>query len=230
MTGNYTPVDGISLLGAGGLVPVTPTPGVNDFITFGGTSYGGGISVTPMRRLVISGSFNRAISDTVRTDALAQQHRNLQCPDAVPSAKNRAAGGLYAIHPGHQRRGSARQHDVVFCRDIQMVRFLLTARGRSAFRSGLIVGRAGDPARAGSGCRRQELRSARRKRSHPPRPICCWTAGANSRSSAASAWSARSSPSAVSGPGWWTWSRASPTFITWSVPTAWPPIRADASS
>ncbi len=65
VTGIYTHSTGISLLGAGGLVPVTGTPGVNDFITFGGSSYGGGISVTPLRRLVLSGSFNRAISNTV---------------------------------------------------------------------------------------------------------------------------------------------------------------------
>jgi hypothetical protein len=65
VTGNYTQATGLSLLGAGGLVPVGSTPGVNDFITFGGTSYGGGISVTPVRRLMIAGSYNRAISNTV---------------------------------------------------------------------------------------------------------------------------------------------------------------------
>jgi hypothetical protein len=65
VTGNYTQSTGISLLGVGGFVPVTATPGVTDFITFGGTSYGGGISVSPVRRFVIAGSFNRAISNTV---------------------------------------------------------------------------------------------------------------------------------------------------------------------
>ena len=45
-------------------MPVSGTPGVTDFITFGGSSYGGGISVTPIRRLVIAGSYNRAISNT----------------------------------------------------------------------------------------------------------------------------------------------------------------------
>ncbi len=65
LTGDYTSSTGISLLGAGGLVPVSGTPGVSDFITFGGTSYGGGFSVTPMRRLVVSGSYNRAISNTI---------------------------------------------------------------------------------------------------------------------------------------------------------------------
>lgn len=62
---NYAQATGISLLGAGGLVPVSGTPGVTDFITFDGSSYGGGISVTPIRRLVIAGSYNRAISNTL---------------------------------------------------------------------------------------------------------------------------------------------------------------------
>ena len=64
LTGLYTQSSGISVLGAGGLVAVTGTPGVNDVITFGGSSYGGGFSLTPVRRMVISGNFNRAISDT----------------------------------------------------------------------------------------------------------------------------------------------------------------------
>jgi hypothetical protein len=65
LTANYTQSTGISLLGAGGFVPISGTPGVSDFITFGGSSYGGGISLTPVRRLVIAGSFNRAISNTI---------------------------------------------------------------------------------------------------------------------------------------------------------------------
>ena len=65
LTGNYTQSTGVSLLGAAGLVPVGGTPGIVDFVTFGGTSYGGGFSVTPARRLVIAGSYNRAISNTI---------------------------------------------------------------------------------------------------------------------------------------------------------------------
>jgi hypothetical protein len=65
LNGLYTKSDGISLLGVGGLVGPPPTPGLTDFIVFGGTSYGGGISVTPIRRLSVSGTFNRAISNTI---------------------------------------------------------------------------------------------------------------------------------------------------------------------
>ena len=79
MTANYGKSDGISLLGAGGFVPVTGTPGATGFITFGGTSYGGGASVTPLRRLVLAGSFNRAISNTVGPTI---SHNNLEIINA----------------------------------------------------------------------------------------------------------------------------------------------------
>jgi len=79
VTGNYTQSTGISLLSAGGFVPVTATPGVTDFITFGGSSYGGGISVSPMRRLVVAGSYSRAISNTVSQTV---SHNNTQIYNA----------------------------------------------------------------------------------------------------------------------------------------------------
>ena len=65
VTGNYSQASGISILGANGLTPPPPTPGLTDFITFNGTSYGGGVSATPIRRLTISGTFTRAYSDTL---------------------------------------------------------------------------------------------------------------------------------------------------------------------
>ncbi len=65
LTGGYNQSTGASLLGAGGLVGLPPTPGVSNYITFNGDSYNGGISVTPLRRLLISGTFARAISNTV---------------------------------------------------------------------------------------------------------------------------------------------------------------------
>jgi hypothetical protein len=41
---------------------------LDNTILFSGTSYGGGISTTPLRRLVLSATFNRAISDTLGSD------------------------------------------------------------------------------------------------------------------------------------------------------------------
>ncbi len=63
----YTQATGLSLLGAGGVITPTPTPGLTDFILFNGSSYGGGASLTPIRRLSLSGTFSRAISDTLST-------------------------------------------------------------------------------------------------------------------------------------------------------------------
>jgi hypothetical protein len=63
--GFYTKSSGVSLLGAGGLISPTPTPGLSNLILFNGSSYGGGTSVTPLKRLSISGNFSRAISNTI---------------------------------------------------------------------------------------------------------------------------------------------------------------------
>ena len=71
VNGLFIKSSGLSVLGAGG--PIPPVP--NNLIFFGGSSYGGGISVTPMRRLVISGSFNRAISNTI---ASTTSHNNTE--------------------------------------------------------------------------------------------------------------------------------------------------------
>lgn len=78
-TANYGQATGTSLLGAGGLQGVPPTPGVNDFILFTGSNYGGGFSVQPFRRMVLSGAYSRAISNTLgQTDS----HNNTQIYNA----------------------------------------------------------------------------------------------------------------------------------------------------
>jgi hypothetical protein len=79
LTANYTRSTGISLLGVTGLVPVSGTPGVADFVNFGGSSYGGGFALTPVRQLVIAGSYNRAISDTMGETT---SHNNTQIYNA----------------------------------------------------------------------------------------------------------------------------------------------------
>ena len=63
----FSQARGISLLGAGGLITPTPTPGLTNFILFNGSNYGGGISVVPMKRLSIGGNFSRSISNTLST-------------------------------------------------------------------------------------------------------------------------------------------------------------------
>ncbi len=67
VTGNYTKATGESILTSAGLVELPPTPGVpaSNLILFNGDSYGGGISATPVRHLTVSGTFSRAISNTL---------------------------------------------------------------------------------------------------------------------------------------------------------------------
>ena len=67
VTGNYTKANGQSILTSAGLVSLPPTPGMpaSNLILFNGDSYGGGFSATPVRRLTISGSYSRAISNTL---------------------------------------------------------------------------------------------------------------------------------------------------------------------
>jgi len=79
LTGNYTKANGQSILTAAGLVPLPPTPGISgsNLILFNGDSYGGGFSVTPVRRLTISGSYNRALSDTLSSTTASRNNTEL---------------------------------------------------------------------------------------------------------------------------------------------------------
>lgn len=67
ITGNYTESTGESILTSVGLVLVPSAPGVpaSNLILYNGDSYGGGLSATPVRHLTISGTFSRALSNTL---------------------------------------------------------------------------------------------------------------------------------------------------------------------
>ena len=75
LTGNYSQASGNSVLTNNGPVPLPPTPGVpvDNVIVFSGSSYGGGISLTPVRRLTLSGTYNRALSNTL-SNAIASRN------------------------------------------------------------------------------------------------------------------------------------------------------------
>lgn len=79
INGFYTQSTGISLLGSGGIITPAATPGVIDYISFNGNSYGGGLSVAPARRLSISGTFSRAISNTISS---TYSHNNTEIINA----------------------------------------------------------------------------------------------------------------------------------------------------
>jgi hypothetical protein len=78
LTGNYTQSTGQSILTSAGLVALPPTPGVplSNVILFGGSSYGGGFSATPLRRLTLSGTFSRALSNTLSNST--NSHNNTE--------------------------------------------------------------------------------------------------------------------------------------------------------
>ena len=67
LSGYYTSGYGNSYLGSAGLVPLPPTPGIpeSELIIYNSSAYGGSISSTPVRRLTISGSYARGISNTI---------------------------------------------------------------------------------------------------------------------------------------------------------------------
>lgn len=79
LTGNYTKASGQSILTSGGLVPLPPTPGVpaSDLILFSGDSYGGGISATPLRRLTVSATFSRALSNTLSSSTYSRNNTEI---------------------------------------------------------------------------------------------------------------------------------------------------------
>jgi hypothetical protein len=78
ITANYTNSSGVSLMGSSVLVPINPTPGLNtNFVTFSGSSWGGGLSITPIRRLVLSGAFSRAISHTDGSAVFSQNDNEI---------------------------------------------------------------------------------------------------------------------------------------------------------
>jgi hypothetical protein len=75
----FSQASGISLLGAGGLITPTPIPGLTNVILFNGSTYGGGVSVTPFKRLSIAGNFSRSISETLASVSSHNDVEVLNC-------------------------------------------------------------------------------------------------------------------------------------------------------
>ena len=70
LTGNYTTSAGTALLTSTGIQPIPPTPGLpqEGLIVYNGTSYGAGVTLNPIPRLTISGTYTHAVSDTISND------------------------------------------------------------------------------------------------------------------------------------------------------------------
>lgn len=79
VTGNYVHSAGESLLTSNGIQPIPPTPGIppQGLIVYNGTSYGGGITVTPIPRLAVTGSYAHAVSDTLSNSILSNNRTEI---------------------------------------------------------------------------------------------------------------------------------------------------------
>jgi hypothetical protein len=66
-TGQYLKGNGNSILTSSGIAPLPPVPGVTptNVIAYNVESYGGSVSWTPVRRMVLSGTYSRSLSDTL---------------------------------------------------------------------------------------------------------------------------------------------------------------------
>jgi len=79
VNGHYGSNAGVSLLTPNGIVPLPPLPGeINpNTVLFSGQSYGGGITMTPVRRMTFSGSYTRSISNTLANSIASRNNMEL---------------------------------------------------------------------------------------------------------------------------------------------------------
>jgi hypothetical protein len=76
LSANYLTASGDSIITNAGLVPLPPLPGVipTNVIQYNAKSYGGGISWTPVRRLVLTGTYSRSLSDTLTNGTFSKNN------------------------------------------------------------------------------------------------------------------------------------------------------------
>ena len=76
LTANYGTGSGNSLLTATGIVPLPPVPGEqpSNLISYTASNYGGGISWTPIRRMVLTGTYSRSLSDTLSNGVFSKNN------------------------------------------------------------------------------------------------------------------------------------------------------------
>jgi hypothetical protein len=75
-TANYGTGSGNSILTANGIVPLPPVPGEppSNLITYNAKNYGGGVSWTPIRRMVLTGTYSRSLSNTLSNDVFSKNN------------------------------------------------------------------------------------------------------------------------------------------------------------
>lgn len=70
LNANYVQSRGNSILTSTGIQPIPPTPGLlpEGLIVYNGQSYGAGVTVTPIPRLYVTGTYSHAVSDTLSNE------------------------------------------------------------------------------------------------------------------------------------------------------------------
>ncbi len=79
LNGNYIQSSGNSVLTSTGIQPIPPTPGLppEGVIVYNGKSYGGGITLTPVSRLSMTGNYSHAVSDTLSSTTFSNNRTEI---------------------------------------------------------------------------------------------------------------------------------------------------------
>ncbi len=78
-TANYSSGTGNSILTAAGILPLPPTPGEDlaNIIAYNATSYGGGLSWTPVRRMILTATYSRSYSNTLSNSIYSNNNTDI---------------------------------------------------------------------------------------------------------------------------------------------------------
>ncbi|HZM09420.1 MAG TPA: hypothetical protein VFC15_04340 [Candidatus Limnocylindrales bacterium] len=79
LSAQYLTGTGNSILTSNGLTPLPPLPGVTpeNVIAYNAKSYGGSVSFTPVRRMVLSGTYSRSLSDTLSNGIFSKNNTEI---------------------------------------------------------------------------------------------------------------------------------------------------------
>ena len=113
----------------------------SNLILFSGDSYGGGLSATPLRRLTISGTFSRAISNTLSD--VTNSRNNTEIFNAQLQYRLRKIGVLAGYTRFTQGISASstltRNRELVLHWSVEMDRFLLSGRRVSPLQKALTI-------------------------------------------------------------------------------------------
>ena len=79
LTAQYLKATGNSIIAGNSISPIPPLPGPipEDVISYNAESYGGGLSWTPVRRMVLSGTYSRSLSNTLANSIYSRNNTEI---------------------------------------------------------------------------------------------------------------------------------------------------------